>query len=72
MRQTSCGLRNELKIILLDLNNSRTEDDDLPVPAGSFRVVLGLILMTLGSFTGLLAVRRWLSLLGWAVFIVSF
>ena len=48
------------------------EEDDLPVPAGGLRVVLGLALMTLGSFTGLLSARPWLSLLGWAAFIVSF
>jgi hypothetical protein len=49
-----------------------SEEDDLPVPAGSIRVVIGLILMTVGSFTGLVSARPWLSFLGWAAFIVSF
>lgn len=49
-----------------------SEEDDLPVPAGTIRVVIGLILMTVGSFIGLLSTRPWLSIVGWTAFIVSF
>ena len=48
------------------------EEDDLPVPARPLRLVIGLTLMTVGSCIGLIGVRPWLSLLGWATFIVSF
>jgi len=53
------------------MGNGR-EEDDLPVPAGPLRVVIGLCLMTVGSIIGLMGLRPWLSLLGWATFIISF
>ena len=55
-------------------DNANHEEDDLPIPAGPYRVVLGLVLMVLGVTTamGVLGGGPWLSVVGWAVFISSF
>ena len=48
------------------------EEDKLWVPAGPFRVVFGLSLMTGGSVLGLIGCWKWLNVLGWILFCASF
>lgn len=57
-----------------DENGTNQEEDDLPVPAGPLRVVLGLVMMSIGFTAGMgvLGDSAWLKFLGWGVFISSF
>ena len=57
-----------------DDNRANQEEDDLPVPAGPLRVVLGLVMMILGFTAGMgvLGDGSWLKFVGWGVFISSF
>jgi putative Mn2+ efflux pump MntP len=47
------------------------EDDELLVPAGFFRVILGLTMMVGGFLLAALAVDEWIRTIGGCLFLVS-
>lgn len=57
-----------------DDNKVNHDGDVLPVPAGPFRAVLGLVLMALGFAAGMgvLSEGSWIKFMGWTLFIGSF